>query len=294
LFSYGKNTFPNLSNPNAESGTIQNLGFTFNTRYYFAKIPKVHFFGEASVGFEKMKTKYNDGLLDDYSQSFENYQVGVGANIFMNSEIAFEPTLMYGIVNYNGENSGGSDFIQTQSFSFNVKMNNFVNLSFKNQENEGNKFIRKGRQIVGGEIGVSRSKYDFSNFTETYYSFNPQFGQFLTNNILVKCEIKAFGSFNSSDNQTNRATLSGYYYIPVSKRFYVYPALEVETFTSSARNTSTIDIFKRYNLSGLLGGSYFLSNNIALDATFIKLKKSNQVFESLFGVGMVRLLYFIR
>jgi hypothetical protein len=278
------------------TATTQDLGLGINTRYYFAEIQNIHFFGKASFDFEKWKTKADSTLGLNNSQSRENYQIGIGANIFLNSEVALEPSFDYGLSNSKTEFMSGTEVQNKNSvFSFNIKMNNFVNLSFKKKEGEATQYVKKGRQIVGGEVYLSRNDYESS--PQTAYLINPKFSQFVTDKLLVGGEVIAFGGFESDSYQFAFTSISGRYYFPIRKRFYIYPALKVEYYTSSDQNNNTNDNFKGYALSGIFGGSYFLSNNIALDATFLQIKKSSEKtspLEGLFGVGNVRLLYFIR
>ena len=79
------------------------------------------------------------------------------------------------------------------------------------------------------------------------------------------------GDFNwiiegSKDISAAVATVAARYYVPVKKRFYVYPQLSYGYRQGNSYVNGNIN----HLMSVGLGGNYFLSKNIALEATFLQ------------------------
>jgi opacity protein-like surface antigen len=73
--------------------------------------------------------------------------------------------------------------------------------------------------------------------------------------------------------------------------------LNIEYEKSGTRGNGFSSSSQFFTFGGGLGCSYFISNNIAIDATFLKLQTSKQQFNNTtgsLGAQNIRLLYFIR
>jgi hypothetical protein len=190
---------------------------------------------------------------------------------------------------------GGNLLYKSEGIYLNLKFNNFINLSSKDDKGDNNgQYVKSGRQVSGGNITFSNIKPEKNTKRVSLYTLNPFFGQFVADNFLVKGEIQALGSFDDKGS-IFAGELSARYYFPISKKLFLYPELnvnyiQVTDFFGSGKESTT-----RYG--GGLGASYFISNNVAIDVNIIKLQKGSapfNTFDGSFGAENIRLLYFIR
>jgi hypothetical protein len=274
-------------------------GLGLSSRYFLGNIKKTHFFVDASLYFGKRFSDYSyssnsptDTSYLDKSTVF-NYNLGIGANIFLNSEIALEPIFNYTKSFYSQENNANQ--VNLANYYFAVRLNSYINLSQKKVEKENNSYLTKGRKIVGGNVYFS--SYDKAN---TYFiGMNAQFGYFITNNIFFKTQVQwERGSANNQlRNQYLTTAVSGRYYFPINKRFSVYP--EFRTSYSLSGNKIS-DAYDTAEVNIGIGGSYFISRYVALDANFLAYNLTSfQRFKiantrTSLGIYSVGLLYFIR
>jgi opacity protein-like surface antigen len=246
----------------------------------------------------------SNGLVEkSNSGNYLNYQIGIGVNLFFNKDVAFEASLAYvhaerpfseGFLVYANNPDGTSDIL------LNFKMSNFINLSSKTKEGEAPQYIRRGRQTldVNGWYGKEQSYY-----TARRYKLSAQYSYLITNRLMLKANYHSENYFNDTRHPYVNVALSARYYLPMKSRFFMYPQLSIAEAVGH-EPVSTTRAYNYYETSfGLgIGGSYFLSDNIALDATFLQARlcsKSTKFFEQpygagLLGIGNVGLLYFIR
>jgi hypothetical protein len=284
-------------------GTAQLAGLTVNTRYYFFGDAKVACFGTLGAGFSKRWNSYESSSTPKYSYSSNSrgFNAGFGASIFVHPEVAFEPILSYANSTESYDNSGvfGTNAATSvQSVSLTLKFSNFVNFSAKKDDKEQPQYVKSGRQIVGGQANITKSKYSFTSDWGTTYVVNPMFGQFVTNNFFLGAEMNLFGFTGINDYFLN-ASVSGRYYIKLSPKFYLYPDVNV-AYTKSLDLTSSSTQKPKgvFNYGGGLGGSFFITNNVAIDARFLLLQSAKDEvgngFNAIFGAENIRLLYFLR
>ena len=304
-FGFGKLNASSQVNQRLNS---QTLGLGINARYYFMNDKNTRFFG--LIGLDASRNQYAiEGTFGGDAQSKStqtSYQIGVGADIFLNSEVALEPTFSY--TNY------ATQFTQTgfaaspasgdnkyDLFSLTIQFNNFLNLSLKTDSKETPQYIGKNRQIVGGQANFSHTKS--ASEKSTYYTLNPQFGQFITPRVLLKGALTVLGDVDFPKSTAVNTTLAARYYWPIRKRFFIYPELSVNYLTGSNIQSVVLgnDIgFPNTLTTGLtIGGSYFLSKNLAIDMTFSQTRlyfgeSTRQYITTSLGIGTIGLLYFIK
>jgi hypothetical protein len=187
-------------------------------------------------------------------------------------------------------------------FSLAVQFNNFLGLSLKNDSKETPQYIGKNRQIAGGQAHFNY--YKSADEKSTLYRINPQFGQFITSRVLLKGEFTALGDADDKENSAFNTTVAARYYLPIGKRFFMYPELSATYLTGQGNKFSVVGTFSNtlpdMLVGGLsIGGSYFLSKNIAIDLTFSKTQvyfgeQPNKFLTTSLGVGTIGLLYFIK
>ena len=273
------------------------FGLGISNRYYFNVSDKTSLFGLVSGRYAHLldKTLVKSAFLGN-SQKKENYSlltysVGFGVDVVIKKDVFFETTLSYNASEYrgNGLNYGPDKY---KDFSLNCGINHFI-LSPKKANFDDVTFIKKGRQMFGG--GLSMSK------TSSYLSIvaNPKFSQFLTNNLLLSGEA-SFQSVkgDGASYQTITATVAARYYFPIQKRFFVYPELAY----TRRQDIILLYDYNKNEMSVGLGGNYFLSENVALEATFLQARfnifaeknAQQRTLTGLVGLGNVGLVYFIR
>ena len=288
------------------TGHGENLGLDIGSRYYFAAVKNAHFFGLANLALSKNWNTFNNAGRPSftYSSRLFNYGLGIGANVFLNPEVAFETTLSYRQNDINTSVAGSQGFTSNSKFgiwNLNVELNNFIDFSARKERKETPQYIKKGRQILGGQANLTN--YRFDGRSQTIFSFAPQFSQFVTNNILLKGSFAWRGYTEDGRYNSTNAAVEARYYVPIGKRFFIYPQFNAsflagdnDFFIASTLNETPPNTW-RIGLG--VGGSYFLSENVAIDASFFQAnmysgKSSARYFTGLLGVGNVGLLYFIR
>jgi hypothetical protein len=219
----------------------QTLGLGVNSRYYFAQAKNAHFFGLAGLSLSKnwsaVKDKVNNNNSSTWNATILNYTIGVGANIFLKPEVAFESILSfthsdnrYAQIRINNQPSEVRR-IQYDLFLLNFRLNNFINLSVPKEANDPSQYIKRGRQILGGQAYLNMFRQD--GVTSTIYSFSPEFSEFITNNISVKGSIQAYGRISPLENIVFNTSAAVRYYFPISKRFFLYPELSAGYLTGN-------------------------------------------------------------
>jgi hypothetical protein len=302
--SEGTYTSPFNNQKSISKSGNSGLGLGLSNRFYFADTKKTHYFVDADlyIGQNKYNYAYNSNNPRDTSYSEKttaiSYKLGIGADVFLNPEVALETSLIvYGRLFYqvNDENKAYSN-----SFSLNVGLNNFINLGQQKEENEPIKYLKKGRKIIGGRFNLDSYKYNSTKINVLNLGFSPQMGYFITDKILFRAQLvfdRTFSLDKTRDNYQNLTTaFSARYYLPVNKRFSVYPEFKSAYSISGSKSS---DLSDWVDLGFGFGGSYFLSKNVALDGKFIGFDlHSRERFKTDYtittiGINSVGLLYFI-
>jgi hypothetical protein len=209
-----------------------------------------------------------------------NTDVALEANLsFFHEEVPLSIDPFYTPDNHLFSNPDGSE-----NLMLHIKLNNFINFSAQKEDKGTPQYIGKGRQILGGDMWFwKRKEYSW----KTNYRFSPQFSQFITNKLMLKGDFSFFRDENIDPSQVFTAGLSARYYLPFRNRLFFYPSLSLSTTNNSD--------YSNLGMSIGFGSSYFLSENIALDATLFQLRAGNGgPLSNLIGVGNIGLLYFIR
>lgn len=300
------NTFSPISEdmPYIYKNSLTRLGLEVSSRYYFTKNSNLKPFAFLKVAYDRGSSygyykPYNGDIGEgSTSTTFLNYQLGLGANYFLKQDVALEGSLSYGHTEVPDayELLSIARVVDSKNVTLDFRMTNFINLSSKESDEEAPQYIAKGRRTIGGniQVGLNNTLY---NESPVSLQINPKFSQLITDRLML------MGDFNwiiegSKDISAAVATVAARYYVPVKKRFYVYPQLSYGYRQGNSYVNGNIN----HLMSVGLGGNYFLSKNIALEATFLQANlhlRSQAASEPItsggqFGLGNVSLLYFIR
>lgn len=282
------------------------LGLEVSSRYYVKKWDKIALFGDVKASFQhgmsygSILGSSSEFIEDKKADNFFNYQIGIGAALFLNKEVAFETTLSY--LHTELPLSSGSFTSATNqsgsSLALEFKMNNFISFApetDKTDNSETPQYLAQGRQTLNfnGWFG----KKDPNVYSNTRANkLAVQYSYCLTDNWQV------LGDLDYTGKQFFLASVATRYNIPVKERFFLYPELRLAYIASDG----LIDNFSSYpyydSTVGLgFGGSYFLSKHIALDATILQVRyvlsdgySRDKTLAGLIGFGNVGLRYFIR
>lgn len=262
-----------IENP-SRLGTYEsgNVGLNANIRHYINPDAKFKFYGEAQFG----ATKYwypSDNVGGPFE--FTTGRIGgtIGANYFLNKTIALDAK-----VGYLRELSLAGPKYSTDKFYIGVGLANFMHAG--SEVGEGTELIEKGRKSIDGNIGVSID--DFG----TSYQLKAKYNQFIANGLMLG------GSIEAADNPFPRRLLfNGFkvdaslrYYIPLTKKLFIYPEAKVTYFNLSSN--------KFYYELGV-GMSYFIKKNVALDIDLFKLGAAEGQTNTFLGAN-VGLKYFLK
>ncbi|MDZ7880740.1 MAG: hypothetical protein U5L45_23900 [Saprospiraceae bacterium] len=285
---------------------LPNLGLEVSSRYYIKKWAKIAVFGDIKASFQR-GISYTS-ILDspsgfgekNKSGNFLNYQIGIGANMFINKEVGFETILGY--VHTELPLSSGrftSAAVQSgSSLALEFKMNNFISFAAetdKTDNSETPQYMAQGRQTLNVNGWLGRKDPNIYPNTRTN-KLAIQYSYCLTD------YWQLLGDLDYTGKQFFLASVATRYNIPIRERFFVYPEIKF-AYTASDGLISNFSSLPYIDQSlGLgIGGSYFLSKNIALDATFLQVRYSlsdgfyrNKNLAGLVGLGNIALLYFIR
>ena len=275
-----------------------NVGVGIGSRYYLSLSDKTSFFGAVNASFAHQWSNVsfaNQG--GNYDNKIEGnvvtYGGGVGLNVAVKQGVFFETSLSYNAT----ESKSGTGTRKFDFFSLNCGLNHFIGNPKKADIEADYAFIKQGRQMFSGGLTINKMSDVYSTI------INPKFSQFVTDNVLVSGEasISNVSSAAGVDNQIITLTASSRYYFPVKNRFFLYPEL---SYTRRYENTSanSSSSYSKNELAIGIGGNYFLSKNVALEATFLQARfnifaeqnNEQRTLTGLVGLGNVGLVYFIR
>jgi outer membrane protein W len=248
----------------------KSLTLSPDVTYYFTKNSKGFY---ANIGGEynpfeyKTVNKQSNITESTNSDYFYKAHIGVGYLKPINDNVFFNYLLDYersNIVNYVGLSAGFSNIVQSI-------------LGKKSEETP--QFIEAGRSIISGSFNARY--YDFG---EGSISIGGYFERLKFKNSNFAFGFYGGGSALISPNSTDYYSLSGgtkaRYYIPMSKRWYIYPELGLglsfnRNFNQS-RTTTNFDLV----LAKGVGLNYFITKNIALDVNVAFGVRSNKTTDS--------------
>jgi hypothetical protein len=287
--------------------TQTTLGLGISSRHYLEITDKTRVFGLLNASYSRQFSSVfiNSGTTDFASRKlkidFLNYGIGVGLNVGIRQDVFFEAVLAYNVFHFLRRDFG-STAGKHENITLNCGLNHFMPRFSKADVAADYAFIKKGQQMLGG--GFSISKFVSSGTNAWSMMINPKFGQFVTKNLFLSGEmsIQSSGVNGIDNNPTIRLTASTRYYFPIQRRFFIYPELVYTRQDDNAENLNPYYVFNKNELSLGVGGNYFLSKNVALEATFLQkcfnifAETSNEQRNSmgLVGLGNVGVVYFIR
>jgi hypothetical protein len=265
------------------------LNLSPNFTYYFSKNKNKFFLrlsGQYAPTSIKKSGKLRPNELDFETYNLNGYQVATGLMRPINEQIFLISALTY-------EKSRLYDF-----FKLNIGFTNFItSISANKTENDGTPYLAQGRSIISGNLNVDY--YPTRTFLSTIASFS---------HLKFKNDHLAFGYygiFTSSylSNSFNFFYLNGgalaRYYIPMSKKWFIYPELGLGLAASLRQfgNSNFFDQSFKLDFKKSLGVNYFLSRNIALDVNFnfdLLLERDERFAEYNFNSGLnFGVVYFI-
>jgi hypothetical protein len=251
---------------------IGNVGLNAQIRHYMNPDAKFKFYGEAQVGATKYwyPAEYVNGPFE-----FTTGRIGatVGANYFLNKTIALDAK-----VGYLREQNLAGRGSRSNKFYLGVGLANFMHAD--SEVGEGDELIEKGRKSIDGNVGLNIN--DFG----TGYQLKAKYSQFIANGLMVGGSIEAENSYLGRNFDTNnfKADAMVRYYVPLTKKLFIYPEAKVTYFGQS--------INKFYYELGV-GMNYFLKKNVALDIDLFKLGAVKGQTNTFLGAN-VGLKYFLK
>jgi Outer membrane protein beta-barrel domain len=237
-----------------------NLNFSPAIRYYFPTDNALHFFG--SFGLNLNYANFNSTLTSINSQQSSagfGANLGIGINKMIARNVAFEAQLT-GIISKQ----------HTLSFSFrNFFLDSLLRSTTKLD------YAESGTMMLSGNANVF---FSFDVGSSTTFNFNPSFGYFAAENILVG--IIDSTSYSSSSLTGSiligRVTPFVKYYQPIfGEHFYATIELSADVlFGHKILVGNTFQDTNFPNLNLVLGASYFLNDNMAIEADLIRFRKT--------------------
>ncbi|MBW3519427.1 porin family protein [Flavobacterium sp. NKUCC04_CG] len=141
------------------------------------------------------------------------------------------------------------------------------------QEVESGFGYSKGDVFLSGSIGFGSSKYTDGAYKDNSFSFSPQAGYFVNDNIAVGLKLGVSNSkvtiTENSDavkvNELSIGAFGRYYFTPASK-FSLFGQLGVD-YTNVDMKTRDVKA-DGFGIELAPGVSYFLNSNFAIEATW--------------------------
>jgi hypothetical protein len=259
-------------NDNYESGSqpeayyAKSLTLSPDITYYFTKNSKGFY---ANIGGEynpfevKRVNKQSNITESTISDYFYRAHIGVGYLKPINDNVFFNYLLNYersNIVNYVGLSAGFSNIVQS---------------IFGKKSEETPQFIEAGRSIINGSF-IARY-YDFG---EGSINIGGYFERLKFKNSNLAFGYYGGGSVLILPDRDDTYVLSGgtkaRYYIPMSKRWYIYPEIGLGMSFNQSKSFTNFD----FVLDKGVGVNYFITKNIALDVNVAFGVRSNKTIDS--------------
>jgi hypothetical protein len=246
----------------------KNINLKTEARYYFNPKKNWKLFSGATLGWEHTYSKYilsyfyanPTPFYANYSskeQAF-NYSLFVGADKFLNSEIAIE-----GILSYNHHSTNPKSDI-----GLNIGLNNFMKYTLINKDLVG--LINKGRSIISGNISFNRYLSDIKKGDKST-QIDIEFGKFVTKGLLLGIKANMFHYRQQGDYDystlSKEVSIAHYvqYYYPITNRLMAQAKIEAKTVLRSNDKINNNNAHSDLSLNGSIGTTYFLSKYVALN-----------------------------
>jgi hypothetical protein len=283
------------SDINRES--LVQLGIEGAGRYYFNENSKLKLFGFATASFNRTFQAIKIPSFQNGSgqTNYINFKSGIGADFIINKDVAIEGKLSYfhrevpqSYIYFDPTKyySKGSDNLE---LIFNL--NHFIPPFSSHKSEDNTEYIKKGRRTLGGHIRFWAEKEAAIKIKYLNSEITPQFSQFITDRWMLSGDLQIVNLLANLGEIGVSFAVIGRYYKPITHRFFVYPQMAIATGFTPRFSIREAGI----GLNIGLGGSYFLSKNVALDATFVKVNVGLMGYlDTSLGAGQVGLLYFIR
>jgi hypothetical protein len=254
------------------------LGTLLGARFYFTNDKKANFYAQMESSFLRVSSTY-DGR-DEGQVSFLIPAFGLGTNIKINNTNAINFRLAYSRYFALGDNSGSVGLL-----TLGGGLESFLSSDYSEDETIG--LTDAGRNVVDGSLLLALVLGD--NQTVTSLSLTPQYAHFVAKNVLLGLRMNV----DIQDQRDARLSFqpSVRYYVPLSKRFFVYPSAGLSFRNFQQLSLAYTGDFK-LNYEFGLGLSYFLRRNLALEANVLNyaIETDNTNFFAGLNVG---LKYFI-
>jgi hypothetical protein len=270
-----------LQSPQNNKSFRAEIGFTPTLRYYLNDNPKFRVFlqSQASLGLE---IRYSELKSPSFNFSYthtdfivNDIYVSLGMNKPLDTHIYWESQLRYKI----GKGS--------TNVSLSLRLQNFMPYVLpKRTEEETPQYLAKGRSIFDAFGSVYFSKY--GNGTNSVgLNLNYFQAKFVTDKIAIGGNANmSIGTYllDTINNVYSKADIDfqlnpiARYYIPLTKRLYVYPQIGIiaRYGNQTSRNFEDNRFSIAYNTS--VGFNYFVNQNVAYSLNF-NLNTYNNVSE---------------
>jgi hypothetical protein len=270
------------------------LGFGFGLRQYIGQSPNFRIFFAGAINSLKFDIMGKDEVFGYSSFSF-------GGTYFIGNSLGLTGSLSY-------QKLGFQWFNKTEginNYQFALTFENYLNTqSYTINAAEG---LHGGRITVGGNILINYKEKNFD------INIQPEFGVFITKSLLTGIELgynfqnkSKYRSFDIS--HTYSANFYLRYYVPLSKRLFIYPEIKglygqhvTEIFYNLDGNgfpqsTNFRSLAKRgyqLNYNAAIGLNYFLKKNVALELNVLEFGTKAD-YNRLFLGGNIGLRYFLK
>jgi outer membrane protein W len=254
---YSKNNYSTDFNGNPIESSLNSYSLMPDLTYYFTKDNKgfyANIGGEYSSLFFKTKNKTLPN--QEVSESRENFNVRIGLgyvkpineNVYLNYLVGFERSNIGNLFN--------------NTIGVSVGLRNFVPSILGDKTEDTPQYLESGRSIIDGYLNAQHVDFDnglisfggsFSRlkFKNNHFAFGYYGGFYI--NILPQKDDQYY---------VNGGTKARYY-ISISKRWFIYPELGL----GLDLNKSNGNIRVSFVLNKRVGFNYFLTKNVALDAS---------------------------
>jgi hypothetical protein len=231
-------------------------------RYYFTKNSKGFY---ANIGGEynpfefKTVNKQTNITVSTINDYFYKARIGLGYLKPINDNVFFNSSLNY--ERYN----------EINSVLFSVGLSNFVPSIFSKNTDETPQFIEAGRSIISGSFNAL-----YYGFGDGIASVGAYFERLKFKNNHFALGYHGGASVLILPNRDDSYSFSGgtkaRYYIPMSKRWYIYPEIGL----GLSFNQNNVDTNVDFVLDKGVGLNYFVTKNIALDVNVAFGVRSNK------------------
>lgn len=262
----------------------RNIGLNLWARYYINPKKKWRFFGQVELGFNQyVEIKKHPSFQNDIVSGL-NYHIYVGANRFLNDEIAVEARLGFGnTLDFNYNQITDVPTVKGSSGIY-IGLNNFVT---NPKDNDYTGLTAKNRKVIGGSLAFNVS---FPYTFDAFLILDADYGVFAAEHLLLGGHLNV--TKTSEIEQTEVATYFQYF-VPVSKRFLFQMKAQAGLIYSSPQEPDRRVFYGKVGLGGL----YFISKKVAINADALSFSQNSYRLQN-YKLGHLssnlRLLYFLK